>query len=272
MAKTLQGKLLVIVNENASDRVVKGCMTLAEGAMKKKGVEADKIAQILKTVKVIKLGNMVKEVERGGKIYEYPTSPFELVIEHDQCQAFSTKGDKPSLRFRTNLTELGVAKAVEVDGHSYDRYAYAHSRRVECFNGDKKGIERLMGLANVAEKLYAWKQHIKTALAELDLEPKDVSRYDLKKTLEDDYVGMTPYCVTLPEANSAIVVFVVAVEGKQGTYFKQEFCWHYNVGLTHTGGSNDNPDSQVDKESLDKFYSLMEDETSEDPDSEDALW
>lgn len=214
----------------------------------------------MKTEKVIKVGEMFDSVD--GK--EYPTSPFELVIQHDQSLPFSTKGDKPSLRFATNLTKLGLAKKVM---GKYDRIAYAASRRVSCFGIDTKGVERLANLESIAQKLYDWKQHIKLALAEQDLTPREVSRYELKETLGDDYVGMTPYCVTLPEDTSGIIVFVVSVETANGKYFKQEFAFHYNVGLTHTGSGDTNADDHVDAECMAEFGHLIgSSEEDVDPD------
>lgn len=257
----LQGTLLICVNENATEQTIEAFRKLAIGAFRKKGIDETKIKQILATEKVVKVGEMVDSV--NGK--DYPTSPFELVIEHDQCLPFSTKGEKPSLRFATNLTKLMNAKKVM---GKYDRVAYAHSRRVSCFDGDNAGIERLTNAAAVAEKLYTWKQHIKTALAELELQPRDVSRYDLKETLGDDYVGMTPYCVTLPDVTSGIILFVAAVETKNGKYLKQEFAFHFNVGLTHTGSGDTNSDKEIDSDCMDEFYALIggTSEKDENPD------
>jgi hypothetical protein len=231
---TIKGNLVVFVNETANEAQINAFVNYGAKLINDT-VEDKKVAEgIIASAVVLPVGTYTEKAKNGNL---YPTSPFELVIEHNARVPFSVKESGVGLRFTTNLTMLGLAKPIKVKLVEYDRKAYANKYLCQLATNDYKGLVRLSKLGYVATKLAEWKQQTRDLLIASGYDPKEVTKYELKDLLGEELPTHTPYCVTLPESDSAIITFIVEKEGKEGKYYVQDFAWPWNVGLTHTGGA-----------------------------------
>lgn len=263
MANVIPGQLVVCVNSNALEGEISAFKKMAAFHLKKVVADETFVEKIVAKAKIVKVSSMTDIVKKGDQIKEYPTSPFKLVIDHNSKVPFTIReeGTRIGLRFESNLVKLGLLKPIVVKKEIKEQKSYASSDLTFISDRDKKSLVRLSKLDYVAEKLSQWKQTTRELLIQgkyiwqrEDGTWEKVSKYEAIKFLGEEYPSIAPYCVTLPEVDSAIMMFIVEKVGENGKYYVQDFCKLWNVGLTHTG----QPGEEIDPEAADQLLIDLE--------------